>query len=267
MVKYEKDKSHLHYKCKCKCGNEIIVDKRSLYSSNFKSCGCANSLVGKTYGKLTVIHIYKDNIRKNLREWECLCECGKTYFTREENLLRGNRTNCGCIKRKMKYENLINNKYNMLTVIDKADDYITPKGIPEIRWKCKCDCGNPKDVIVGSYNLKSGKVKSCGCYKIKKAKEKYDDLTGLKFGYLTVKERVGYRVCGNRNQIIWSCDCKCGNKDILVLASNLKNNSTTSCGCRQKETQFKRMYNKYDFTKTYGIGYTSNTNNAFFFVF
>lgn len=30
-----------------------------------------------------------------------------------------------------------------------------------LRWKCLCDCG--KEVIVSSYNLKSGHTKSCGC--------------------------------------------------------------------------------------------------------
>lgn len=60
---------------------------------------------------------------------------------------------------------------------------------------------------------------------------KFIDLSGQKFGYLTVLKRYekdyispkGYHI------IQWECQCQCGNKTI-VTRTNLKNNSTTSCG-------------------------------------
>jgi hypothetical protein len=260
----QNDKSHTFWLCKCDCGNEITMDGRSFLNNKFKSCGCADSLIGNKYGKLTVVRLERDNKRKHLRTWECQCECGNNCFAKEESLNKG-KTHCGCIKRKSNYEDLTNKKYNMLTVINRTDDYISPQGTHEIRWLCKCNCGSHKNVIASTYDLKNGNIKSCGCYKIKVATEKYNDLTESVFGYLTVKERYGYKTYENTKKILWACDCSCGNKDILVIGENLKNHTTTSCGCRQKETQFKKSYNKYDLTKSYGIGYASNTNKKFYF--
>ena len=30
-------------------------------------------------------------------------------------------------------------------------------------WRCKCDCGNEKEIVVQGYDLKRGHTKSCGC--------------------------------------------------------------------------------------------------------
>lgn len=65
-------------------------------------------------------------------------------------------------------------KFNFLTVIEQAEDYVSPSGKRQIQWLCMCDCGNEK-IILGAL-LKSGKVKSCTCQKIKllKKKNEYD---------------------------------------------------------------------------------------------
>lgn len=62
-----------------------------------------------------------------------------------------------------------------------------------------------------------------------------DDLTGRKFGLLTVK---GYgepilRKNG-RYDTSFRCLCECGNM-VTVRGISLKRGNTTSCGCRQKE--------------------------------
>ena len=46
-------------------------------------------------------------------------------------------------------------------------------------WHCVCDCGN--EVVVPSNGLTCGHTKSCGCLK-----NRIEDLTGKKFGRLTV---------------------------------------------------------------------------------
>lgn len=51
--------------------------------------------------------------------------------------------------------NLIGKKFNNLMVVEKV--YINNKSW----WKCKCDCGNFKNVKTS--DLKRGHVKSCGC--------------------------------------------------------------------------------------------------------
>lgn len=65
----------------------------------------------------------------------------------------------------MKLQNLVGEKFNLLTVIEHHHVKRGYKnGIccrTEHYWLCKCDCGNY--TIVKSENLKSGGVKSCGC--------------------------------------------------------------------------------------------------------
>jgi len=57
-----------------------------------------------------------------------------------------------------KIQDLTGKKFNRLTVITRADN--TSSGMT--CWVCKCDCGKQK--IVAGKHLKSGKIKSCGCY-------------------------------------------------------------------------------------------------------
>ena len=55
------------------------------------------------------------------------------------------------------------------------------------------------------------------------------DLTGQKFGRLTVLERDKERVGG---KAYWICQCDCGNITSLIEGSSLrKENGTRSCGC------------------------------------
>ena len=54
-------------------------------------------------------------------------------------------------------------KYGRLTVISRAEDYVSPKGKTATRWLCKCECGNL--CIVKRENLIHSKTKSCGCAK------------------------------------------------------------------------------------------------------
>lgn len=61
------------------------------------------------------------------------------------------------------------------------------------------------------------------------------DLTGQRFGRLTVIERTG-TINGHA---AWRCQCDCGN--LCVKNSyNLKSGRTHSCGCEQKEALAKR---------------------------
>lgn len=55
----------------------------------------------------------------------------------------------------------------------------------------------------------------------------YEDLTGRKFGKLTVIERAENAKNG---RVRWLCKCECGNS-IAVLSYSLKRGQTKSCGC------------------------------------
>ena len=60
---------------------------------------------------------------------------------------------------------------------------------------------------------------------------KINDLTGQKFGRLTVIDYYG----SNKNgRALWTCKCDCGNTKVIV-GNSLLNKLTFSCGCYNKE--------------------------------
>lgn len=56
------------------------------------------------------------------------------------------------------------------------------------------------------------------------------DLTGKRFGSLTVVERAGKI----GNHIAWICKCDCGTVTKPIAGNNLKNGHVKSCGCYKK---------------------------------
>ena len=71
----------------------------------------------------------------------------------------------------------------------------------------------------------------------------FQDLTGQRFGRLTVLERAEDK--GNMTR--WLCRCDCG-KETVVYASNLRRGYTASCGCYRKEKEEERAEGR----KTHG---------------
>ena len=59
------------------------------------------------------------------------------------------------------------------------------------------------------------------------------DLTGKRFGRLTVEKYIGIR----KRQAIWLCKCECGN-DTYTVARQLMSGGTTSCGCAQSQSAY-----------------------------
>lgn len=125
--------------------------------------------------------------------------------------------------------NLSGKKINHLTMIKPLSS--TKQGI---KWLCQCDCGNK--VIALAKKITYGRKKSCvTCALKERGRKKRIDLTGQKFGRLTVlslnrMEKGSY----------WNCLCDCGEKRINYIG-DLRSGHTTSCGCYRKEnlTNFK----------------------------
>ena len=61
--------------------------------------------------------------------------------------------------------------------------------------------------------------------------KKYQDLTGLPFGYYTAIRQDG---CNSQGAPYWLCRCRCGNEKRVLVYSLLSGN-TKSCGCLQRE--------------------------------
>lgn len=78
------------------------------------------------------------------------------------------------------------------------------------------------------------------------------DLTNQRFAKLFVTERAGTEKYG---QILWQCQCDCGNY-CLVRGADLRSGNTKSCG--------RCPINTYDLSGEYGVGYTSK-NDIFYF--
>lgn len=74
---------------------------------------------------------------------------------------------------------------------------------------------------------------------------KLKDLTGQRFGRLTVIERAENAKCG---RTMWNCKCDCGN-EICVIGQNISSGRTKSCGClyeagkhRESHTRLYRIW-------------------------
>lgn len=97
-----------------------------------------------------------------------------------------------------------------------------------------------------------------------------EDLTGRKFGRLTVIERAEdhWIPCGRR-KISWLCQCDCGSEPVVIRGQYLKNGRSQSCGCLQRERTSKSNLNKkkkrnvYDDMGDYLIGHFFNCEDCF----
>ena len=83
------------------------------------------------------------------------------------------------------------------------------------------------------------------------------DLTGRRFGRLTVIERSGtYKSEEDSfsSFATWRCRCDCGNESV-VISANLLHGYTRSCGCLRAEKSKERMKKFHDnrFRATNGI--------------
>ena len=123
--------------------------------------------------------------------------------------------------------------FHYWTVLQEAE----PNKHGQTQWLCKCKCGTVRTLT--TYSLRSGRSKSCGCYK---SEINTNPLAGKRFGRLTPIKVVGK----NQRANVWECKCDCGNI-INVKSTSLINGTTTSCG---HEVVSKGEYSVYDFVKT-----------------
>ena len=73
---------------------------------------------------------------------------------------------------------LVGQKFGRLTVIAEGAKTASKKRT----WICRCDCGNVKQNPGVGYDLKSGRVQSCGClcFESNKGKNKKHGKTGIR---------------------------------------------------------------------------------------
>lgn len=81
---------------------------------------------------------------------------------------------------------------------------------------------------------------------------KFNDLTGMKFGKLTVLYRTSDYISPSGQHLTrFKCRCECGNESDII-ANNLTKGNSTTCGCSH------RIFNDFKIHEDYAEIFTSN---------
>jgi hypothetical protein len=217
--------------------------------------GKIEDLTGQTFGRLVVLERSENRISPNGKpktRWLCLCSCGNKKIIDASSLKSSAIVSCGCYQKEMASKaslvDISGKRFGRLIVLERGEDYISPKNERQTQWICQCDCGNITTVIRGS--LTSGNTLSCGCYN----KEKdVPNLIGKRFGMLLV---LSLGESNGRRGSYWLCQCDCGNIK-SINGSTLTCGYTNNCGCLSESfiaLGLKKYFsNKYIVEKEYQI--------------
>lgn len=192
------------WRCECSCGNIVDVHTYALTSGHTKSCGHSTGKLKDMKGQIVNGIEFLEYTGDSM--WRCRCHCGTEFIASGRDIRYGNTKSCGCLKG-AKPTNLLNKHFGEWEVLEYIGDSM---------WRCKCSCGEISDV--STFTLTHGTSTKCNS-----PLHRLKDLKGEPFGELTVLEYIGNGV--------YKCRCSCGNYK-NILAANLKNGSTRSCGCK-----------------------------------
>lgn len=135
--------------CKCSCGRLCAVTGYNLASGKSTSCGHEkyNDLRNKSFGEWEVIEYA--GVKHGMSMWKCKCSCGTTKDVYAARLLNGRSKSCG------------HNTNNLKDLKDRVfGEWTALEYVGNHYWKCRCSCGNIKDIA--GYSLLRGDSKSCG---------------------------------------------------------------------------------------------------------
>ena len=163
---------------------------------------------------------------------------------------------------------LTGRKFGRLTVLYESNYKIQ---LRSKTWVCECECGNKILANTGDLTRKKRGIKSCGCLSgdVIRA-NKYQDLTGKRFGRLLVIEKSNYT--NKYGRTFWRCKCDCGN-EIIRPVGDLNTGRINSCGCLHSETSRKQglINKKHGLSQTriysvwmHMINRCTNKNNKYY---
>ena len=156
------------------------------------------SLIGKTFGRLTVI---ERDLSKPIGHgydsfWICECECGNIKSIRRSNLTRGKSLSCGCLRSelvtKKNTKDITGQHFGDLTALHNTY-FLSPHR--SYLWECECQCGNhifvPLEVLTQNDKL------NCGCKNVRSKGEleykKYLDSHNIEY-----KEQYKFDDCRDK---------------------------------------------------------------------
>ena len=107
LYRTENRKGRVQWVCRCRCGREKTVSAHDLKSGTVQSCGCKVregshnkvNLVGKRFGRLTVLYETEKRDKRGSVYWRCLCDCGNQTEATESALVGGTCRSCGCLQK------------------------------------------------------------------------------------------------------------------------------------------------------------------------
>jgi len=114
-------------------------------------------LTGRIVGRWTVLRLHSTGASTY---WWCRCACGTEKPVLAYMLAHNKSQSCGCRgpqwqSRQRVGEKYKGQRYGRLVVLGTGESF----GV-----QCLCDCGTKLDVQ--HFNLKSGRISSCGCWRI-----------------------------------------------------------------------------------------------------
>ena len=207
------------------------------------------NLLNQTFGKLKVIEETNKRINKSV-VWKCQCECGNIIEVSTKGLRSDGIIQCpSCGKNrqpnKQLLDDIINKKFNHLTVLSKTDKRVGGK----IIYKCECDCIEHNIVYVTRTDLINGHTKSCGCIK-----RKYS--IGQIINNRQIIDFIGDKA---NKKCCYKCRCLLCGREYEATAQTLEN--TFSCGCQKSRGEFNisQILNKNNilYQKEYKFPYSS----------
>lgn len=128
---------------------------------------------------------------------------------------------------------LTGKRFGRLTVLETGKPRYQPSGIKRIFWKCKCDCGEIKEIE--GQSLRDGKTISCGCYRREHNRE-----FQLKTNVYDLTGEYGICYFNNGGQFIFDLE----DYDKIKNYTWSRRNEGYA-GCTRKENGKPRIYNAY----------------------
>ena len=244
------------YLCHCDCGNDVEVRGEDLTQGKTRSCGCLRKEilywnhghnVGDIQNQWEFLKLLKIENHKGKKRylWRCKCVC----CGEERDVYSDSIDKALCKSRKKENKKLLEKfkkEKKTIPVPDFMED-ITGQRYGKLiaigyvgtilgkhYWLFQCDCGTIK--VIRMCGVLSGAVVSCGCYHKEKIRKRAKDLTGMKFGKLTVLQKSEKKYL-NSHFPFWECQCECGNK-VVARAGSLIAGNTQSCGCLRSKGEF-----------------------------
>lgn len=124
-------------------------------------------------------------------------------------------------------------RYGSLVVIGEADPVVLASGRRDRRWLFRCDCGGQKALRI--WDVRAGKIVTCGGKGRHRLTAGRSDLTGRRFGRLVVTGPGGFQSFpSGQSHRLWKCLCDCGEESV-VLGPSLLDGRTRSCRCLVNE--------------------------------